>query len=289
MSSAFRLIRYDALPTTNEVVKEAIRAGEPEGLVVSALRQTAGYGRQGRTWESPYGGLYQSFLLRPAVPSEQLSTIALVVALAVRDALIGLLEDVAEGVLSDAGIPAHAIVGNPAHAIQVKWPNDVVWGHRASMSPQKLCGISSEAINGALCVGVGVNVFVPAGGVELQGKNAPAYLSEFFFDGPLYVGDAGLSDEQRLLLDALSEKLTNCLAARYAQWSAQGFAAVLDVYRACSSLTGRAVEIVSRTGAHMAYGSVVGIDDSGRLLLQDEAGAVKAVSSGEAHIRDIGR
>ena len=40
-----------------EYAKRALEAGEPEGLAVSARRQTGGYGRQGRTWASPEGGL----------------------------------------------------------------------------------------------------------------------------------------------------------------------------------------------------------------------------------------
>lgn len=82
----FRVECLEAVGSTNEVVKEALEAGEPEGLAVRARRQTGGYGRQGRTWASPEGGLYMSLLLRPSVPSAQLPTLSLVVGLAVRRA-----------------------------------------------------------------------------------------------------------------------------------------------------------------------------------------------------------
>lgn len=45
-------------------MKRALEAGEPEGLALRARRQTGGYGRQGRAWASPEGGLYLSLLLR---------------------------------------------------------------------------------------------------------------------------------------------------------------------------------------------------------------------------------
>ena len=105
---AFRLRVLDEVTSTNDEVKRALEAGEPEGLAVSARRQTGGYGRQGRTWASPEGGLYLSLLLRPSVDAALLPTLSLVTALAVRRAVAGLL-------------PAEA-----AESVLVKWPNDLV-------------------------------------------------------------------------------------------------------------------------------------------------------------------
>ncbi|MBQ3106698.1 MAG: biotin--[Eggerthellaceae bacterium] len=108
----FRLRTYDEVSSTNEVVKAALRAGEPEGLAVCARTQTGGYGRQGRVWVSPEGGLYLSLLLRPQVPAEQLSMLSLVVGVAVRRACVSLVgETSSDGIL-------------------LKWPNDVVCSAR---------------------------------------------------------------------------------------------------------------------------------------------------------------
>ena len=46
----FRVRCLDEVDSTNNVVKDALRSGEPEGLVVRAWRQSGGYGRQGRAW-----------------------------------------------------------------------------------------------------------------------------------------------------------------------------------------------------------------------------------------------
>ena len=78
------------MTSTNEVVKHALEEGEPEGLAVRARCQSGGYGRQGRTWASPEGGLYLSLLLRPHVPPAQLPTLSLVAGLAVREAAVAL-------------------------------------------------------------------------------------------------------------------------------------------------------------------------------------------------------
>ena len=100
----------EEVSSTNDEVKRALDNGEPEGLVVRALRQAAGYGRQGRVWASPEGGLYCSLLLRPQVAPRELPTLSLVVGMAVRRALV-------------------ALAGGPAvDAVRIKWPNDVVLG-----------------------------------------------------------------------------------------------------------------------------------------------------------------
>lgn len=104
----FHVRLLEEVSSTNDEVKRALDNGEPEGLVVRALRQVAGYGRQGRSWTSPEGGLYCSLLLRPQVAPRELPTLSLVVGMAVRRALVALARDVA------------------ADAVRIKWPNDVV-------------------------------------------------------------------------------------------------------------------------------------------------------------------
>ncbi|MFQ9179806.1 MAG: biotin--[acetyl-CoA-carboxylase] ligase [Eggerthella lenta] len=86
----FRIALHEEVASTNDEVKRALEAGEPEGLVVRALRQVSGYGRQGRSWTSPEGGLYCSLLLRPQVAPRELPTLSLVVGMAVRRALVAL-------------------------------------------------------------------------------------------------------------------------------------------------------------------------------------------------------
>jgi len=115
--------------STNAVVAERARAGEPPGLVVVAERQTAGRGRLDRRWESPpRAGLTFSVLLAP--PPEQLSWVPLLGGLAVATA-------VREQTGVDAGL---------------KWPNDVV------VADRKLAGVLAEAVDGKVVLGIGLNV-----------------------------------------------------------------------------------------------------------------------------------
>lgn len=296
----FRVRCYDEVGSTNELVKHAIEGGEPEGLAVAARVQTAGYGRQGRAWASPAGGMYLSLLLRPDVPLVQLPTLSLVVGMAVRRAVASLVpEDAAERVL-------------------IKWPNDVVVGDSAcaarvdatggpidaaevfadpssaggpaapSAAPapfRKICGISLEQHAGGICVGIGVNVAPPEGdGVvpQVGGKNVPAYVVDLA--SCTRVGDDGAPSASELI-ERVRAAVLREFGAFYERWVVEGFAALLDEYAAHAALTGMRVSVVNLDGSVQVAGTVRGVDAFGRLLVEpSDASGVVAVSSGEAHV-----
>jgi BirA family biotin operon repressor/biotin-[acetyl-CoA-carboxylase] ligase len=134
---AWRLEQHDALASTSDSCILRAKAGEPEGLAVLALRQTAGRGSRGRQWEAPPGNLNLSVLLRPALPMAQSSIFALLTGVAVADALTAFLP--------------------PDIAPVLKWPNDVLLGGG------KLAGILIDAAPKGfaadwLVIGIGVNL-----------------------------------------------------------------------------------------------------------------------------------
>lgn len=125
---------FDALGSTLDSIHELGSRGAPSGTVVIAEVQTAGRGRDGRTWRSPVGGLWLGLLLKP--PSSDLGVYSIRVGLVVADAIDELL-------------------GRPV--AQVKWPNDVV------LADRKVAGILCEgrwqgdALQW-LAIGIGCNV-----------------------------------------------------------------------------------------------------------------------------------
>jgi BirA family biotin operon repressor/biotin-[acetyl-CoA-carboxylase] ligase len=133
--------------STNDEAKHAAKAGAAHGSTWVAEQQTAGRGRQGRTWESTPGEqILASTLLRVTVPPARLPPLALVAGLAVRDAV------------------ARAV--RPSARVMLKWPNDVL------VDGRKVAGILVEAtISGgkveAAIVGFGVNVHTRAFAGEL--------------------------------------------------------------------------------------------------------------------------
>ncbi|WP_165053024.1 MULTISPECIES: biotin--[acetyl-CoA-carboxylase] ligase [unclassified Adlercreutzia] len=270
----FRLRTYDEVTSTNDLVKRALEEGEPEGLAVGARVQTAGYGRQGRAWKSPEGGMYVSLLLRPQVPPAQLPTLSLVVGMAVRRALVALAPGAAE-------------------RVKIKWPNDVVCtsaraAEGAPLRLSKLCGISLESHAGGICVGIGVNVLLPrdAGAPAVGGKNVPAYLSELVADAS---GAPGAPDERSAPdIPAVRAAVLEALSELYLAWTAHGFGPLLPEYAAHAALDGLRVSVENLDGSPVAEGVARGVDAWGRLLVEPPLGGdFVAVSSGEAHISSV--
>lgn len=282
----FRVESYEEITSTNDRIKQAIDAGEPEGLAVRALVQTAGYGRQGRTWQSPLGGMYQSFLLRPAVESVQLPTLSLLAGVAVRRAVVSLVPQLASRaqvkwpndlvVASVEGPAADSAGVAPAEAPGVA-PAEAPAGSPAASSQPflKLGGISLEAHRGAICVGVGVNVSRPADEPQANGKNIPVFLDE--------LGLAGGRVEDRIasVADAICDQISDL----YPCWCENGFAPFVDEFDACSALAGREVRMEDIEGNLLTAGVVQCVCPDGRLALRSSDGAEVLVGSGEAHIR----
>jgi BirA family transcriptional regulator, biotin operon repressor / biotin---[acetyl-CoA-carboxylase] ligase len=128
---------YATTDSTNTRARELAAAGAPGGTVVTAAEQTAGRGRQGRTWTAPAGkALLYSALLRP------LDARHLMLPLAVPLAVCETAEALRPGLES-----------------KVKWPNDVL------VDDRKLAGILIEARprDGWAVIGVGLNLTIAPG------------------------------------------------------------------------------------------------------------------------------
>jgi BirA family transcriptional regulator, biotin operon repressor / biotin---[acetyl-CoA-carboxylase] ligase len=128
-------VHLDETTSTNDRARELASAGSPEGTVVLAEAQSAGRGRQGRTWTTPRAsGLTMSVLVRfdlgDAEP--ELALLPLAAAVAVCESC-------------EAVAPVRCLI---------KWPNDVQAGGR------KLAGILAESRPqaGWAVVGIGLNV-----------------------------------------------------------------------------------------------------------------------------------
>ncbi len=124
----------DRAGSTNALVADRARTGEPEWLVLVAEHQTAGRGRLDRTWQTPArAALTFSVLLRPQVPADRWPWLPLLTGYAVGAAL--------RSVGADACL---------------KWPNDVTVGDA------KVAGILLERVETpegpAAVLGIGVNV-----------------------------------------------------------------------------------------------------------------------------------
>lgn len=120
--------------STNADLISRLREGDrvAEGHWLVADRQTAGRGRQGRSWFDGSGNFMGSTVVRCLAQDPPAASLALGVALAVYEAVL-------------------PFVPNPAD-LSLKWPNDLMLGGA------KLAGILLEREGDAVVVGVGVNL-----------------------------------------------------------------------------------------------------------------------------------
>ena len=125
---------FRTLPSALDAIHDLGAQGAPNGTAVLAEEQTAGRGRDGRTWRSPPGGVWLGMLLRPPLPAAGV--------LSLRIGLV--LADVVESVA-------------PGRRAELKWPNDVL------VDDRKVAGILCESRWQGdtlqwLGVGIGINV-----------------------------------------------------------------------------------------------------------------------------------
>ncbi len=127
---------FDSIDSTNAEALRLVDGGSAAPFVVLAEQQTAGRGRRGRKWVSPFAqNVYYSLVLRIEGGLRQLEGLSLVVGLAVLQAL------------RESGVQGAAL----------KWPNDVLVGHK------KISGILLEMVGDPadIChvvLGIGINV-----------------------------------------------------------------------------------------------------------------------------------
>jgi BirA family biotin operon repressor/biotin-[acetyl-CoA-carboxylase] ligase len=224
--------------------------------VRAAYRQTAGRGRQGRSWQSTPGhALTFSLACVLPRPLAGLAGLSLATGVAVVDGL-------------------GRLAPNEAARLSLKWPNDVL------LDGRKLAGILIEtawstASASAVVIGVGINVRRDeALEAELDATAAatraapPAALSQA-------LPNANLTDTLAVVVKALTEMID--------RFGKQGFAAFVDRWNACHAHANREVVLLEK-GDEFARGIATGVDGAGQLLLLTEAG-IQAIATGDVSLR----
>jgi BirA family transcriptional regulator, biotin operon repressor / biotin---[acetyl-CoA-carboxylase] ligase len=243
----------DEAGSTNVDLVARARDGAPSGSVLIANFQSAGRGRQGRTWSSPAGtGVAVSVLLHPVdVAPVRWGWLPLLAGLGV-----------AEGLLRYPGVPAC-----------LKWPNDVLIGEG------KVAGILTERIDSprgpAVVIGFGVNVHLGVSDLPVPSATS---LS-------LHTSDAAL----RAPLSR-TEVVRSCLTAlgeRYLTWQRGEMDEELATsYRGLCATIGRRVRVELVRGPPME-GIATGVDTGGRLVVRTVSG-VQIVGAGDViHLRSV--
>ena len=225
------MIFFDTIDSTNTwAVAHFAELADCE--LVAAAVQTAGRGRLDRTWISPRGNIYASFVLKD---------------------VSGPLLGVAAGSLAVLDLVRELAPGEKFH---IKWPNDVFRG------TAKISGILAQYISprngapGGLVTGIGVNLNMSR---EQLASAAQEATSVSILTGALCDCEAALARFEELL-HIHAATLRSAPDALFARWKSE------------NGLLGRRVEFLAGDGSRLTGlfrdiapdGSVVFDEDGGR-------------------------
>lgn len=244
-SSLTRIEMALSLESTNTLAAAEAQQGLCHGRLYVAERQTAGRGRRGRVWASPFArNLYFSLTWSFSGGAAALEGLSLVVGLALRNGL------------ADLGL----------NGVQLKWPNDLLCQGR------KLAGVLLEMSGDAtgpcqVVIGAGVNVAMP---------EAEAVAVDQPWIDLQQIAGASL-DRNRVLA-----VLLNALVPALQLFEQQGFAPFREAWQQHNAYQGRPVRLA--TERFSEQGVCVGVDAKGALLLTTESGT-KAFHGGELSLR----
>ena len=234
------------IDSTNAEALRQVRASRRSGLVCTAEQQTAGRGRRGRHWVSPFGrNIYVSLVWEFTQGAASLEGLSLATGVAVSRAL------------ADCGLPP----------VQLKWPNDVLY------EGAKLGGILLEMTGDAagvcqVVIGIGINVAMPTSAAQ---KIDQSWTDLSTINGGTSPG------RNRVLAAILSEVLP--MAANFER---VGFKEWREPWLALDAFADTPVVLVS--GESRKAGTARGVDDRGALRLETTLG-VESLYGGELSMR----
>jgi len=235
---------HDTINSTNSYLVERSQNNVPSGFVCFAEHQTAGKGRRGRQWVSPYGSnIYVSILWR-----FQQGGIAGTAGLSL-----------AIGIAVIRALKQHNI-----NDVGLKWPNDIY------SQGKKLGGILIE-VSGeadgpcAAVIGLGLNLFLP----ETQAQG----ITQAWTDLTKIIG------ENPLIRNKLAGTVLDHILSIINGFETVRIKAYLDEWRSYDCLKGHTATLF--IGQQQVEGIVEGIDENGLLLIKRPDGSLQAFASGE--------
>lgn len=233
--------------STNMLAMERALKKSASGYVVTAEQQTAGRGRRGKQWLSPFAtSIYLSVVWEFAGGAASLEGLSLAVGVAVVESL------------NEVGV----------EGVQLKWPNDVLCDGR------KLAGILLEMTGDAagpcqVVVGIGLNVSMSSD----LGSN----IDQPWVDVTTIAG-------QRQPRSRLLVHLLNKLLPMLASYERVGFAGYRDRWHQLDAFSGQQVFV--SVGREVLTGTEAGVDGTGALLLNTASGQ-RQFNGGEVSLRRV--
>jgi len=236
---------HSLIDSTNSYLMRRLPHQVTQGQVCLAEYQSAGRGRRGRQWISPFGSqIYLSMYWYLEQGLSAAMGLSLMTALAVSDAIYSVTNI----------------------QVQLKWPNDVYLGG------VKLAGILIDLEGQALepshsVIGIGLNLSIP--------QQAAQQIDQKWTDLQSHC-------EHKIDRNSLSAQLIHHLLKRLQQHQNNGLAAMLDEWHARDFYLNKRVKLL--TGEKETRGICRGVNNQGALMLEVD-GQVKPIYGGEVSLR----
>lgn len=249
-SNKFNFKIYKTVESTNIIARDMAVNGAESGTVVLAEEQTNGYGRNGKSFFSPYGtGIYMSIILNLKKEKKLFNSSFITTAAAM--AVSKSIEEVSN------------------ENTQIKWVNDVF------INEKKVCGILTEGAfsfeDGRLdyaVIGIGVNVNFPKNGFPKELDNIAASIN--------LKNDTinTQSDMRNILIAKILENLYDYYFNDVVFY---------EEYKKRSFLIGKKVSININDKEHIVR--VLDIDETFALIIEFQNGKIDRVISGSVNYK----
>lgn len=244
-----RIQFFDAITSTNDVLKQLALQGAPEGTTLVADCQTGGRGRMGRTFLSPSGvGIYLSVLLRPNCKPTELMHLT----------------------CASATAACSAIEQTSGFRPGVKWTNDIVYNKRKLAGILTELGLNQDGTTAYAIIGIGFNC-------NQQLRDFPDAIQDVAGSLKMVTGEE--TDRALLaakMIEALYQMNRELLSDR---------AGILARYRQDCITLGQEISLVR--GDEIHHGKALDVDENGALVVRYEDGTIEAVNSGEVSVRGM--
>ena len=237
-----------SLDSTNNAMMQMAENNTDGRKICFAEMQTAGRGRRGRTWVSPFAqNLYFSMLWPFSQGIAAIQGLSLAVGLAIHRAL------------SELGVERAGL----------KWPNDILADHQGVKS--KLGGILIELTGDVtdacqVVIGVGLNLDVR---IQDQAKIDQQAVG---------AKQLGVTADRNEITAVVVKHLVDVLET----FSVSGFAPLKDEWSEVDAFKGLSAKLVLPSSE--IHGTCMGVNEKGELILDTETG-IQLFNAGEVSLR----
>ncbi len=243
------LERLNCVDSTNAELLRRCQVGATQPMAIHALAQSAGRGRNGKTWDMPARGLYYSQTLFFQGAPRALSGLSLALGIAAIEAVYAAIEGQQQL--------------QPLPTLRLKWPNDL-W-----INQQKLGGILIEIAPNASAQTQAQTTVVAGIGVNLAGAKGADRTD---------LAAHGITLQAEVLANAMLEHWQQ--AAKL--FRAQGFVGFHARWQALDALAGQEVRL---TDSPEINWRAAGVNLDGALRLQSAAHGERWLTSGEVSLK----